>query len=240
MPQRAPGVPPPNALAWARYRSTLPGLSPQQQAENDVREQVAGQPIEQQQQAVQAAVKFQAQRGYQQDLASGMPAPQAMAKWGPMLFAPGSPGAMSAIKMQQPQIRNIGGKLVRIMPDGTAQPINVPGQVSPPQKWEPQDTIDYKAATERYNKNAEALSKLRDSTSLESGTESRRQMIADRREMQRISGKYGQGAAPGGVQPPGGASKSGRVKVKDSKGKTGSIPADQVDAAKAAGYTIVQ
>ena len=240
MPQRAPGVPPPNALAWARYRSTLPGLSPQQQAENDVREQVAGQPIEQQQQAVQSAVKFQAQRGYQQDLAGGMSASQAMAKWGPMLFAPGSPGAMSAMKMQQPQIRNIGGKLVRIMSNGTAKPINVPGQVSPPQKWEPQDTIDYKAATERYNKNAEALSKLRDSTSLESGTESRRQMIADRREMQRISGKYGQGAAPGAVQPPAGAPKSGRVKVKDSKGKTGSIPADQVDAAKAAGYTIVQ
>jgi len=237
MPQRAPGVPPPNALAWARYRSTLPGLSPQQQAENDVREQVAGQPIEQQQQAVQAAVKFQAQRGYQQDLAGGMSASQAMAKWGPMLFAPGSPGAMSAMKMQQPQIRNIGGKLVRIMPNGTAQPINVPGQVAPPAKWEPQDTIDYKAASERYNKKADMLVKPGLTTDT---TELRRQMNLDRWEMQRISGKYGQGAAPGGVQPPGGASKSGRVKVKDSKGKTGSIPADQVDAAKAAGYTIVQ
>jgi hypothetical protein len=33
---------------------------------------------------------------------------------------------------------------------------------------------------------------------------------------------------------------AGRVKVKDRDGKTGTIPADQVDAAKAAGYTIVQ
>jgi hypothetical protein len=140
MPQRAPGVPPPNALAWARYRSTLPGLSPQQQAENDVREQVAGQPIEQQQQAVQSAVKFQGQRGYQQDLASGMPAPQAMAKWGPMLFAPGSPGAMSAIKMQQPQYRNVPGVgLVAITPGG--QP-----RVVMPSK-QPSDT---ETVTEKY------------------------------------------------------------------------------------------
>jgi len=235
-----PGMYGPNAMAASRYFAAhRPGDTQAAMTQAGLAGDINA-PAEQQEAAIQAAVKFQGQSGYNRDISGGMPASEAMAKWGPMLFAPGSPGAMSAMKMQQPQIRNIGGKLVRIMSNGTAKPINVPGQVSPPQKWEPQDTIDYKAATERYNKNAEALSKLRDSTSLESGTESRRQMIADRREMQRISGKYGQGAAPGGVQPPGGASKSGRVKVKDSKGKTGSIPADQVDAAKAAGYTIVQ
>ena len=232
-----PGTTGPNAVAAARYfGARQPGDV--QGAMTDAA--LAGNPnlpIEQQSEAVAAATKFQGQRGYQQDLASGMPASQAMAKWGPMLFAPGSPGAMQSARMQQPQIRNIGGKLVRIMPDGTAKPINVPGQVSPPQKWEPQDTIDYKAASERYNKKADMLVKPGLTTDT---TELRRQMNLDRWEMQRISGKYGQGAAPGAVQPPAGAPKAGRVKVKDSKGKTGSIPADQVDAAKAEGYTIVQ
>jgi hypothetical protein len=225
MPQRAPGVPPPNALAWARYRSTLPGLSPQQQAENDVREQVAGQPIEQQQQAVQAAVKFQAQRGYQQDLAGGMSASQAMAKWGPMLFAPGSPGAMQSARMQQPQYRNVPGVgLVQIGPGG--QP-----KVVMPSK----QAADTETVTEKYP--------------AKEGTPA----------VQASKGFFGLGAHPAvpevpavpehtvtrkqpRITPPSGAggSMAGRVKVKDRDGKTGTIPADQVDAAKAAGYTIVQ
>lgn len=44
-------------------------------------------PIEQQHKAVQAAIMFQGRRGYDKDLQSGMPADQALAKWGPMLFA---------------------------------------------------------------------------------------------------------------------------------------------------------
>ena len=135
-----PGTTGPNAVAAARYFGA--------RQPNDVQGAMTGAalsgnpnlPIEQQTEAVAAATKFQGQRGYQQDLASGMPASQAMAKWGPMLFAPGSPGAMSAIKMQQPQYRNVPGVgLVAITPGG--QP-----RVVMPSK-QPSDT---ETVTEKY------------------------------------------------------------------------------------------
>lgn len=43
-------------------------------------------PVDEAIKAVEAATRYQAQRGYQQDLQSGMNAAQAFAKWGPMLF----------------------------------------------------------------------------------------------------------------------------------------------------------
>lgn len=46
------------------------------------------QPIDQTQRAVAAAMQFQAQRGYRQDLANGMDAGKAILKWGPMMFGP--------------------------------------------------------------------------------------------------------------------------------------------------------
>lgn len=54
-------------------------------------------PVDQAAKAVEAAMRYQAQRGYQQDLAAGKNAAEAFAKWGPMLFhqATGIPEAIN-------------------------------------------------------------------------------------------------------------------------------------------------
>jgi hypothetical protein len=62
----------------------------------------AGLPIAQAHQAIAMASKFVASRGYQQDLASNMPADQALAKWGPMLFADHAAALGPAIKSVTP------------------------------------------------------------------------------------------------------------------------------------------
>jgi hypothetical protein len=51
-------------------------------------------PVDQAGKAIEAAVRYQGQRGYQLDIQGGMPADKAMAKWGPLLFH-SAPGAMS-------------------------------------------------------------------------------------------------------------------------------------------------
>jgi hypothetical protein len=51
-------------------------------------------PVDQAGKAIEAAVRYQGQRGYQLDIQGGMPADRAMAKWGPLLFH-SAPGAMS-------------------------------------------------------------------------------------------------------------------------------------------------
>ena len=52
-------------------------------------------PIEKAQQAVQAAMKFQGNRGYQKDLADGKSPADALVKWGPLMFY-NDPSGMSA------------------------------------------------------------------------------------------------------------------------------------------------
>jgi hypothetical protein len=215
----------PNAMAASRYFAAhRPGDTQAAMTQAGLAGDINA-PAEQQEAAIQAAVKFQGQSGYNRDISGGMPAAQALAKWGPMLFAPGSPGAMSAMKMQQPQYRNVPGVgLVQIGPGG--QP-----KVVMPSK----QAADTETVTEKYP--------------AKEGTPA----------VQASKGFFGLGAHPAvpevpavpehtvtrkqpRITPPSGAggSMAGRVKVKDRDGKTGTIPADQVDAAKAAGYTIVQ
>lgn len=52
-----------------------------------VQAQVANLPLDQAEAAVEAAMRFQGQRGYQRELAKGTAAPEALAKWAPMIFA---------------------------------------------------------------------------------------------------------------------------------------------------------
>jgi hypothetical protein len=60
-------------------------------------------PIDQAGKAIEMATKFVGQRGYQQDLANGMSAAQAFAKWGPMLFhGTAGTGMAAAIRGSQP------------------------------------------------------------------------------------------------------------------------------------------
>jgi len=58
-------------------------------------------PAAQQEAAVQAAMKYQGQRGYQNDLAKGMPAAQALAKWGSLMFCDDPSAMIKAAAMAQ-------------------------------------------------------------------------------------------------------------------------------------------
>ncbi len=82
--------------------------------------------------AVKAAQLFQAQRGYQRDVAGGMSAVQAGAKWGPSLFGATPAGASATARMAaaaQPQskvFRGPGGQLFRVGGTGQAEAISPP------------------------------------------------------------------------------------------------------------------
>lgn len=94
------------------------------------REQNAQMPIAQAEQAVASAMRFQGIRQYQQDLASGMTAAEALAKSAPLLFGGPKQGnlgqAAAFIKATRPpsvQYRDIGGVLYKIPPGGEPQAI---------------------------------------------------------------------------------------------------------------------
>jgi hypothetical protein len=63
--------------------------------------QKMGAPLNQAIQAIESQRRYQAQRGYQADIKAGMPAAEAMTKWGPLLFA-GPKGAGAMPKMAGP------------------------------------------------------------------------------------------------------------------------------------------
>lgn len=60
-------------------------------------------PLDQAQKAIQAAIQYQSQRGYQQDLDSGMSPYQALAKWAPLMLGKGLSGAASMVRATQPK-----------------------------------------------------------------------------------------------------------------------------------------
>lgn len=94
-------------------------------------------PIEQAEAAVNAALKFQAQRGYRRDLQAGVPAAEALMKWGPSMFGStaGTAGALGRLARPEPEkYMDIGGvgyqmKGGRAIPLTTAKPKTIPMQV---------------------------------------------------------------------------------------------------------------
>lgn len=102
-------------------------------------------PVDEAMKAVDAAIRYQGQRGYMRDLQNGMNAAQAFAKWGPMLFkqATGIPEAidrsvpapLSAYQKAQlakPSLHAVSGGLYRVPPTGTPETL-----VAPPVKPTP-------------------------------------------------------------------------------------------------------
>lgn len=90
-------------------------------------------------QAINAAVKFQAQRGFQQDLQQGKSASEALAKWAPMLFTNpkqatlGQAAAMvRATRPAAPMVRSAGGQLFQVPPGGGAATALTPPPVRQP------------------------------------------------------------------------------------------------------------
>lgn len=64
----------------------------------------ANAPVDQAQKAINAAIQYQSQRGYNQDLQSGMSPDQALAKWAPLMLGKGGlTGAASMIRATQPK-----------------------------------------------------------------------------------------------------------------------------------------
>ena len=154
-------------------------------------------PIEEAQKAVEAATKFQAQRGYQKDLQGGMSPTDAMAKWGPVLFSgsKSNAGMGAMMRSSQPVLRNVGGGLYRVPSSGPAQLVVPPRDKGSTWSW--QDKEDYTAASRRFSE----MSKESATKSLSDPTPMRRQMLSDKAIMDALSKKYS--PSTGAVNSPG-------------------------------------
>lgn len=137
--------PPPNLQFTNAAQPTATGTGTLQQ-------QIGNLPLDQAMQAYSAALKFQAVRGYQEDLQRGKAPHEALAKWAPMMFtAPKEAtlaGAASMMRASQPMVRNAGGQLFRIGPQGNAMPIS-PGKPAPVVKPTVFDTQEHKSYIDR-------------------------------------------------------------------------------------------
>ena len=87
------GVVPPAASSSGPLPPWMANPAPPSANTMDQLSQSWGVPLAQAQSAVESAERMQAQRGYKEDLDKGVPAAEAMAKWGPILFS-GSKTAM--------------------------------------------------------------------------------------------------------------------------------------------------
>lgn len=118
---------------------TLPSPAQAQAGEAMRRTQfaVADMPLAQATAAVESAIRFQAQRGYQNDIQGGMAPAEAMAKWGPSLFGStaGSAAAVSraaiAARPQSRVLRGPGGQLFRVGQTGQGEAITPPAGTKP-------------------------------------------------------------------------------------------------------------
>lgn len=96
-----------------------------------------GLPIEQAEQAVAAAMKYQAIRGYRRDLDNGVPAATAMARWAPAMFSGPKEANLGqaaslvrATAPQQPKFMDVGGVGYQFE-SGKATPLTPPKAVKP-------------------------------------------------------------------------------------------------------------
>jgi len=142
----APLVTPPTSVQWTN------AAQPQVPGTGNLQQQLSNMPIDQAAAAYSAALKFQAVRGYQDDLKSGKAPAEALAKWAPMMFtAPKEgtlAGAASMMRASQPMVRNAGGQLFRIGPTGTANPIS-PGRPAPVTRPSQFDLQEHKSYIDR-------------------------------------------------------------------------------------------
>lgn len=129
---RGPQGPAPRATG-PRLQLLTPEQASQQEMIRRAQYMYAADPTAQTEQAVAAALKFQAQRMYQQDLASGTAPAEALAKVAPLLFGGPKQGnlgqAASFIKATQrpaTKFTDVGGVLYRHNPDGTVTAVTGP------------------------------------------------------------------------------------------------------------------
>jgi hypothetical protein len=233
-PAMAPGVPrsssgvplvaPPNSVQWTN--AAQPPTAPA----GDIYSRVRDLPIDQAASAVSTALKFQGIRGYQRDLEAGKSPAEALAKWAPIMFtAPkeGNLGQAAALartaRPATPMIRDVAGQLIRVNPDGTTTALTPPKPARP-------STFDVQEH-KSYLDQIRALEKeLDDDPSGPEADKKRQKLQYLRSQAEAVRNRVN---APAGGKPQ-------RIRVKSKAGKIGTIPADQLDAALAEGYTRVQ
>lgn len=117
---------------------------------NQLRSKTQNLPLAQTEAAVAAALRFQAQRQYQRDLASGMSPGEALARSAPLMFGQPKQGnlgqAASFIRSTAPRpptVRDAAGILYRINQDGSVTALTPPKVVAP--KPSTFDTEEYRA-----------------------------------------------------------------------------------------------
>jgi hypothetical protein len=233
-PIAAPGSAP---IAAPANPNLVPLTDQQAQERANIRRlqyQLADVPYKEAADAVNAALRFQSQRGYQQDLANGVPAAEALAKWAPTMFGPkgGSvSGAAALIRATRPpadRVINAGGQLFRYDPAAKAAvPLTQPKVTAP--KTSVYDAQYHSSLLQNINRLENQLAAPEGSISDYQKTDLRRRLVPMYEEERQIRAR--------GSAPSASPAAKGRVRVKSPDGKTGSIPADQLEAALAAGYT---
>lgn len=216
--------------------------------------------------ASDAARKHQAMQEYQSAVTGGMDPNEAMLRWGPAMAA--NTGAAAAIRAHEresrapivPQeitlpsgLRGVQmGQQFKYEPSARSGAIakvpegakHVPATADVPEHWalpakDKSELTAYQNTMER-DRTEKALEKLRDAQP--SWSEDEPPEKANKLTAAQWKTWKGQIDALQkrieGIEAP--AAKSGRVRVKSPDGKTGSIPADQLDDALAHGYTQVQ
>ena len=207
-------------------------------------------PIEEAEQAVTAALKFQAIRGYQQDLANGVPSHEALSKWAPMMFKTPPAGAFRGPTAPKPM--DIGGRgYLYDAATQTMKPLTEGRPVARPR--DPFAELQYKGILSQIAQVERELDKTVIPSEMTPLQEKRRYLIgqseAIRKASQQVQPQAGvtpptgvaTPTAPAPASAPAPAAAAGdKIRVKSPAGKIGWIPAAQLDAALAAGYTKFQ
>lgn len=169
-------MPPPPIAASAPPMVAAPGarsiIDPNIRSRMEMARTMSAFPLDQAQQAVNTAIRFQAQRGYQQDVQNGKPAAEALMKWAPML-SNGPRGtelgqAASFIRATAPTVPkpvNVGGVLYNIAPGGQSV-TETPGQrrVIKPPAGLAADLADARKTLDGYVKEIEKVEASDDKT----------------------------------------------------------------------------
>lgn len=242
-PAPAPAVQP-APVTPAPVAATLPpGPNPAQQQNaamwNRISRQFGTLPLSQAETAVSAALRFNALRGYQDDIASGKTPAEALGKWAPLLYAGPKMGTIgqagSLVRAERtplvtgPRPMNIGGRAYLFNPqDQSMRPLTPPPRAGANQ-FELENyrsTLrDIQATQKELDANPDALD----------ADDKRRKLQYLRSQAADIATRNR--PATGGTS----TGSTGRVRVRHPKtGRIGTIPASQLDQALTEGYSQVQ
>jgi hypothetical protein len=220
-----------------------PGLLTPEQAANDftwrrLAYQVKDLPLDQTEQAVSAALRYQGQRQYARDLASGVSPAEALARSAPLIFGGQKQGSLGqaaqfihATRKPGPMVRDVGGVLYRYNQDGTVTALTPPKVTAP--KINEFDKAEYSSTLRQI----QAVQKEAENDEIGSPEFQAHQATISNlnRQLQAIRNRTG---IPGIARPPAGG--TGRIRVRHPDGRYGTIDRSQKDAAQKAGWTILQ